>query len=265
MNELKVINEQEVLGKQFRVYGTVEQPLFLAKDVAEWIDYALKDKDKGTRNVNMMLQGIDEEEKLMARLFASGQSREMWFLTEDGLYEVLMQSRKPIAKEFKKKVKEILKSIRKHGVYAVDEVLNNPDMLIAALTELKVERAKTKALQADYERMRPKEIFADAVSASDSSILVRDLAKIIKQNGVALGEKRFYKWLRENGYICKHDTSPTQKAMELGLFEVVIRTIERGNGLPLESKTTRVTGKGQQYFINKFLQDNENGQLTLML
>ena len=104
--------------------------------------------------------------------------------------------------------------------------------------------------------MRPKEIFADAVAASDTSLLVRDVAKMIKQNGVPLGEKRFYKWLRENGFICKHSTSPTQKAMEMELFEIVVRTIERGNGLPLETKTTKVTGKGQQYFINRFLDKN---------
>lgn len=246
MNSLKVINEQEVLGKQFRIYGTIEQPLFLAKDVAEWIDHT---------DLSRMVNLVDEEEKLKRTLYVSGQNREMWFLTEDGLYEVLMQSRKPIAKAFKKKVKEILKTIRKHGVYAVEQVLNDPDMLIAALTELKAERAKAKVLQADCERMKPKEIFADAVSASDSSILVRDLAKLIRQNGVDMGEKRLYKWLREHNYICKGDTSPTQKAMELGLFEVMIRTIERGNGLPKETKTTKVTGKGQIYFINKFLEN----------
>ncbi|MDP7980480.1 Rha family transcriptional regulator [Bacillus sp. WLY-B-L8] len=103
---------QEVLGNQFKIYGSKEEPLFLAKDVAVWIDYAFKDKEKGTRNVNMMLNTVDEDEKLVARLFTSGQNREMWFLTEDGLYEVLMQSRKPIAKQFKKQVKEILKDIR---------------------------------------------------------------------------------------------------------------------------------------------------------
>lgn len=103
------------------------------------------------------------------------------------------------------------------------------------------------------EQMRSKEVFADAVSASDSSMLVRDVAKMIRQNGVVLGEKRFYRWLRENGYICRNSTSPTQKAMEMGLFEIVVRTIERGDELPLETKTTKVTGKGQQYFINKFL------------
>lgn len=114
---MTVIYDKEVLGRGFKIYGTEENPLFLAKDVAEWIDYAYKDKAKGTRNVNMMLQAIDEDEKLVARLFTSGQRREMWFLTEDGLYEVLMQSRKPIAKAFKKEVKTILKQIRQTGGY----------------------------------------------------------------------------------------------------------------------------------------------------
>ena len=101
--------------------------------------------------------------------------------------------------------------------------------------------------------MKPKEIFTDAVTASDSSILIRELAKLIKQNGVDMGERRLYKWLRETGYICKNSTEPTQKAMEMGLFERVVRTIQRGDGLPLEKSTTKVTGKGQVYFINKFL------------
>lgn len=144
----------------------------------------------------------------------------------------------------------------------LEKAWNTPEQVMAralkiadkAIDKLKHENAM---LLEDNRRMKPKEIFADAVSASDSSMLVRDLAKIIKQNGVPIGEKRFYKWLRENGYICKGSTSPTQKAMELGLFEVIIRTVERGNGLPLETKTTKVTGKGQQYFINKFLNKEE--------
>lgn len=117
-----------------------------------------------------------------------------------------------------------------------------------------IEAQKTIEEQnAQISEMKPKAIFADAVSASDSSILVRDLAKILRQNGVKIGERRLYNWFRENGYICKYGTAPTQRAMELGLFETVIRTVDRGNGLPIETKTTRVTGKGQQYFINKFL------------
>lgn len=140
MNELKVLNEQEVLGKHFKVYGTPEEPLFLAKDVAEWIDYSIA-------NTNKMLTSVDSEEKTVHTISMNGSNykTEAWFLTEDGLYEVLMQSRKTIAKEFKKKVKEILKTIRKHGLYAtdkvIDNILNNPDFGIELLTRLKEERA----------------------------------------------------------------------------------------------------------------------------
>lgn len=143
MNELKVINEQEVLGKHFRIYGTVEQPFFLAKDVAVWIEHS---------DVSTMLRKIDEDEKIKKICEANNvcttskarETQEMWFLTEDGLYEVLMQSRKPIAKKFKKEVKEILKSIRKHGAYMTNEViertLTDPDYLIQLATVLKEER-----------------------------------------------------------------------------------------------------------------------------
>lgn len=138
MNELKVLNEQEVLGKQFRVYGTVEEPLFLAKDVAEWIEY-------DTSSVNKMLANVDDDEKVRKNVPTLGGTQESWCLTENGLYEVLMQSRKPIAKQFKKEVKEILKTIRKHGIYAtdnvIDNILNNPDFGIELLTKLKEERA----------------------------------------------------------------------------------------------------------------------------
>lgn len=115
MKNLEVIEERKVLGKDFKVYGTTENPLVLAKDVAEWIDYSYKDSRKTARDTSKMLKTIDKEEKLVGTLFLSGQNREAWFLTEDGLYEVLMQSRKPIAKEFKKEVKKILKQIRLTG------------------------------------------------------------------------------------------------------------------------------------------------------
>lgn len=138
MNELKVLNEQEVLGKQFRVYGTAEEPLFVAKDVAEWIEY-------DTSSVNKMLANVDDDEKVRKNVPTLGGMQESWCLTENGLYEVLMQSRKPIAKQFKKEVKEILKTIRKHGIYAtdnvIDNILNNPDFGIELLTKLKEERA----------------------------------------------------------------------------------------------------------------------------
>lgn len=144
MKESKIIDQREVLGKNFRVYGTAEEPLFLAKDVAEWIDYAKT--GKGSYDVSRMLNTVDEDEYLVRKVFVSGQRRDMKFLTEDGLYEVLMQSTKPIAKQFKKKVKEILKSIRQNGMYAKDELLDNPDLLFEVVIKLREERqARLKA------------------------------------------------------------------------------------------------------------------------
>ena len=133
MNELQIIEEREVLGREFRIYGDFENPLFLAKDVAEWIDYAKT--SQGYYDVSNMLKTIDNEEKLLRKIFVSGQNRDMWFLTEDGLYEVLMLSTKPIAKEFKKQVKEILKIIRKTGSYSKPMTIE--DMIIMQANEMK--------------------------------------------------------------------------------------------------------------------------------
>lgn len=175
--ELTIINEQEVLGKHFAVYGTVDEPLFVAKDVAEWIEYDVS-------SVNKMLDKIDEDEKLVGTLFRSGQNREAWFLTENGLYEVLMQSRKPLAKEFKKKVKEILKSIRKHGLYAIDDLLNNPDMAIAALQKLKEERRLRLQAQEEIaqknqiiQELQPKASYYYLVLQNKSLVAISVIAK----------------------------------------------------------------------------------------
>lgn len=180
------------------------------------------------------------------------------FIPENIFYRLAMKAKNETAEKFQAIVAdEIIPSIRKHGGYLtpqkIEEALLNPDTIIRLATDLKAEQEKRKALEVKVEEDKPKVIFADAVSASKSSMLVRDVAKMIHQNGVPMGEKRFYKWLREHGYICKGSTAPTQKAMDLGLFETVIRTVERGDGFPIETKTTKVTGKGQQYFINKFL------------
>lgn len=151
MKEVKVINEQEVLGKDFRVYGRPEEPLFLARDVAEWIEYSRR--PDGSYNVSAMLNAIDDDEKIKIHTTVNNVNggSDAWFLTEDGLYEVLMLSRKPIAKDFKKEVKKILKSIRKHGIYAtdkvIDDILNNPDFGIELLTKLKEERAARLAAE----------------------------------------------------------------------------------------------------------------------
>lgn len=248
MSELKIIEQREVLGKEFRIYGDFENPLFLAKDVAEWIEHS---------NSRMMLQAVDENEKLCVNNpYALQGQQEQWFLTEDGLYEVLMQSRKPIAKEFKREVKQILKTIRKHGLYAKEELLDNPDIAIAAFKALKEEREARKALEAENKQMQPLALFAKSVSASDTSILIGDLAKLLKQNGYNTGQKRLFEELRQRGFLMKSGSSknlPTQKSMELGLFEVKESTINNPDGSVRVTKTTKITGKGQIYFVNKFL------------
>lgn len=243
---LVVIDEREVLGKEFKIYGDIENPLFLAKDVAEWLEMDIS-------NASRMLKNVDENEKVLARHNTTSAT----FLTEDGLYEVLMQSRKPIAKAFKREVKQILKTIRLNGMYATDKLLDNPDLAIQAFTKLKEEREKRKALEIEKEQNRPKVIFAEAVETSKSSILIGDLAKLIKQNGVDMGQKRLFTWLRENGYLIKRQGSdynmPTQKAMELGLFEIKETAVTHSDGHITVNKTPKVTGKGQIYFINKFI------------
>ena len=194
MRELKVIDERIVLEKEFRIYGTVENPLFLAKDVSNWIEHT---------DLSRMVGLVDEDEKLKRTLYVSGQNREMWFLTEDGLYEVLMQSRKTIAKQFKKKVKEILKSIRKHGMYATDELLDNPDLLIAAATKLKEERAarleaekKVKSLtliNAQQNQMigelQPKATYYDLILQNNSLLAISVIAKDYGMSGTSLNKK----------------------------------------------------------------------------
>nr|DAX28584.1 MAG TPA: KilAC domain protein [Caudoviricetes sp.] len=256
-NQLQIIDEREVLGKQLRIYGDFENPLFLAKDIAEWIDYAKT--GNGSYDVNKMLKTVDENEKLIRKIFASGQNREMWFVTEDGLYEVLMQSTKPIAKEFKKKVKEILKDVRKYGMYATDELLDNPDLIIKMAIRLKEEKAKNKELEDKMKENKPKVLFADSVETSKNTILIGELAKIIKQNGVDIGQKRLFTWLRDNGFLVKRlgtdYNMPTQKSMELELFEIKETAVTHSDGHISVNKTPKVTGKGQVYFINKFLKD----------
>lgn len=249
MNELvKIIDERELLDKNFRIYGDFENPLFLAKDVAEWIEH---------NKPNELIANVDDTEKLKAIISHSGQNREMWFLTEDGLYEVLMLSRKPIAKKFKKEVKKILKTIRKNGMYATDELLNNPDLAIKTFTRLKEEQEKRKALEIQIEEQKPQVIFAKSVETSEGSILIGDLAKLIKQNGIEMGQNRLFDWMRVNGFLISRKgesyNMPTQKSMDLGLFEIKERTTVNPDGSIRINKTPKVTGKGQIYFINKFI------------
>ena len=247
--EIKVIDEREVLGKHFRVYGDIENPLFLAKDVAEWIEHS---------DVSKMIRSVDEEEKLIGTLFLSGQKREVWFLAEDGLYEVLMQSRKPIAKQFKKEVKKILKQIRLTGGAVIEdreeEFINNyftsfsDDVKKAMVLDLRNQMKKYKA------ELEEKTKIIKQIEISENSMLVRDVAKIASKNGIKIGEKKLYNILRGWGLIFKNDTTPKQIYIDRGYFEVTEGTKEIKNKTFLY-KTTKVTGKGQLYIIKRLLKE----------
>lgn len=250
-DNLTVFEQRDILGKDFKIYGDLENPLFLAKDVAEWIDY---DPNK----VNEMVAMVDDHEKLTETISWSGQGRKMWFLTEDGLYEVLMQSRKPIAKEFKKQVKQILRDVRRYGLYVTDNtletILTSPDFGIRLLTKLKEEREKSLVLERQIEENKPKVVFADAIEATKDTIYIGDLAKILKKNGTDIGQARLFEWLRQNGYLMSgfSKNTPTQRYLEMGLFDVKEDVFTFPNGDVRISKTPMVTVKGQMYFINLF-------------
>ena len=188
------------------------------------------------------------------------------FIPENIFYRLAMKAKNETAERFQAKVAdEIIPSIRRNGAYmtadTLEKALSSPDFLIQLATKLKDEQERNQALKAENDRMKPKEIFADAVAASRTSILIGDLAKLIKQNGVDIGQKRMFAWLRENGYLIKRNGSdwnmPTQKSMEMGLFEVKESTVNNPDGSVRINRTTKVTGKGQQYFINKFLNEEE--------
>ena len=243
MNKAQVIDQREVLGKDFKIYGTKEEPLFLAKNVAEWIEYDVS-------NVSKMVKNVDEDEKLITRT----NNTSAIFLTEDGLYEVLMQSRKPIAKQFKKQVKQILKEIRKHGMYAKEELLNNPDLLIQVATELKKEREEKRLLQEEIRKNASKVAFARLVSGSQNLMLVREVAKLASDKGVKIGEKRLWNKLRDWGFVCKNSTEARQIGIERGFFKVVESTHSNSKGT-FTHKTTKVTGKGQLYIITRLIKE----------
>lgn len=206
------------------------------------------------------MKSLDGDE--VTKFNLGGLSGETNFISEPGLYKLIGASRKPAAKRFNRWVThEVLPSIRKHGAYmtpeTIEKAIYDPDFIINLATQLKDEQAKAAALKADNETMKPKALFADAVATSHTSILIGDLAKLIRQNGVDIGQNRLFAWLREHGYLIgsgDRRNMPTQRAMDLGLFDIKERTFQNPDGSVRITKTTKVTGKGQQYFINKFLQ-----------
>ncbi|MBO1870111.1 phage antirepressor KilAC domain-containing protein [Lachnoanaerobaculum sp. Marseille-Q4761] len=251
MNELKIFKNSE-----FGEIRTVEiggEPWFVGKDVAEVLGYV--------DLAHAVLDHVDEEDRMNSK--TQGQidlelgQRGGWLINESGLYSLILSSKLSTAKAFKRWVtSEVLPSIRKQGLYAKEELLDNHDIAIAAFKALKEEREARKALEAENKQMQPLVLFARSVSASDTSILIGDLAKLLKQNGYDTGQKKLFEELRLRGFLMKSGSSknlPTQKAMELGLFEVKESTINNPDGSVRVTKTTKVTGKGQVYFVNLFL------------
>ena len=233
---------------------------FVARDIAEALEYGL---DGG---MSKYFAHVPEIWKGGKRISTPGGEQEMLCLTEQGVYFFLGRSDKKKALPYQMWIAgEVVPSIRKHGAYItpakMEEIMQDPDVWIQVLQALKAEQQKVKALQEQAELDKPKVIFAQSVEASKNSILVRELAKLLRQNGYMTGEKRLFIELRERGYLIKCGSDynmPTQKSMELGLMEVITRTINRGEGEIKLCKTPKITGKGQVYFVNLFLKEINN-------
>lgn len=249
MNELQNFNFN---GNQLRTVLIDNEPFFVGKDAAAAIGYsntrkAIRDHVKG--------KYLREE-----RIVTPSGVQTVTVISEPGLYQLAGESKLPSAEPFQDWVyEEVLPTIRKHGAYMTDakaqDVISGnglADLLLQAGNQI-------KQLELEKSQMKPKALFADSVSASEHTILIRDLAKILKQNGIDIGEKRLFTWLRDNGYLVKKIgsdyNSPTQRSMNLGILEFTENTHVHNSGKITVTKTPKVTGKGQIYFVNKFLQD----------
>lgn len=253
MNELKVFNSPEF--GQVRTFDKGGEPWFVGKDVATILGYE--------RTADAIRAHVDDDDKGVGEIQTPGGKQKIVIINESGLYSLVLSSKLPTAKKFKHWItSEVLPAIRKTGGYIANaETMTDAEIMSKALLiakqTIESREQRIHSLEAETERMKPKEIFADAVSASNSSILIGDLAKILHGNGIKIGRGRLFAWMREHGFLIKQKGTsynmPTQRAMELGLFRVKEGSYVDGKGNNIITKTTKVTGKGQQYFINKFL------------
>lgn len=252
MNELKIFTNS-TFGN-VRVIKQNGEPWFVAKDVCDCLDIS---------NSRQALSRLDNDEKNSVILNdGTPGNPEKSIVNEYGLYNLILSSRKPEAKEFKRWIThDVIPSIRQHGAYmtidTVERAMNDPDFIIGLLTNFKqIKTEKEQALK-QIEADKPKVLFADTVSASHTSILIGELAKIMKQAGLNVGQNRLFERLRQDGYLISHKGTdynmPTQKAMDLKLFEIKETTVSHADGHISVNKTPKVTGKGQQYFINRYL------------
>lgn len=253
-NSLQVFTNDQF--GQIRTINQNGEPWFVGKDVAEILGYS------NTRKA--IADHVEDEDKTDGVTIrdAIGRDQNPMLINESGLYSLIFASKLPAAKQFKHWVtSEVLPTLRKHQVYATPEmaekIIQDPDTIIRILQEIKNEREKRIAAEEKNRANAPKVLFADSVAQADSDILIGELAKLLKQNGVETGQNRLYDRLRKDGYIMKNSTIPTQKAMEAGLFRVIERTIAQPNGTTRITATTKVTGKGQIYFVNKYAKQVE--------
>lgn len=252
MNDLKIF-ENPAFG-QVRTLELEGEPWFVGKDVAEALGYS--------DTFGALKKHVDDEDKQNCQNDSFETPRGMTIINESGLYSLVLSSKLPTAKAFKRWItSEVIPSIRKHGAYimpdTLEQMIADPDTTIRLLTTLKEERQERVRLEAEAKANRPKVLFADAVATAHTSILIGELAKLLKQNGVDMGQNRLFDWMRKHGYlIARKGTDynmPTQKSMELGLMEIKETSISHADGHVSISKTPKITGKGQQYFIGKFL------------
>ncbi len=250
MNEIKIFSNPQ-FGEIRTAIGENGEPMFCLPDLCRVLD--LTPSKVAQRLGDDVLSKYPTIDTL-------GREQMTNFVDEDGLYDAILDSRKPEARKFRKWItSEILPAIRKHGVYAtpqtIDSLLADPDNAIKVFQALKEERELRQLAEAKIEADAPKVLFHDAVTGSKSTCLVGELAKIITQNGYKIGQNRLFEWLRENGYLGKRGeyyNIPNQQYMEMGLFDVK-KTVHDENGVMVTKTTTKVTGKGQAYFINRFL------------
>lgn len=259
MNELQIFNNPEF--GSVRTITKDNEPMFCLGDLCRALDLTAKGVKQ--RLSDEVISNYPIEDTL-------GRMQNTLFVNEDGLYDVILESRKDSAKKFRKWVtSEVLPSIRKNGGYiAGQETLSDEELMAKALlvanNKIKERDAIIERQQAKIEADKPKTIFADAVSTSHTSILVGDLAKLICQNGVQIGQKRLFEWLRQNNFLIKSGSSrnmPTQKSIGLGLFEIKESTVQNPDGSVRITRTPKVTGKGQIYFVNKLIKEKSNDSL----
>lgn len=243
-NEIKTFSSERF--GSIRALALNDEPWFVAKDVCNAL---------GLGNTGQAIAKLDQDEKGITNVDTLGGIQQVSTISEPGFYKLVLKSRKPEAKAFQRWVThEVLPSIRRDGAYVASDGTED-DATLMARALLAAQRTIERN-RAQLDEMRPKALFADAVAASHTSILVGDLAKLLKQNGVEMGQNRLFQWMRERGYLMKSGSSknmPTQRSMDMGLFEVKERTINNPDGSVRITKTTKVTGKGQQYFISQFM------------